>query len=91
MFVRGIASLFGGWIGWAGRSSINSKETLSVRGQKQALQCRGREGGRKEKLSPSQVETMRKMSASRQPTVIEICRVMAITKPTYYRYMNLES
>ena len=53
-----------------------------------AARARGRKGGRKEKLSPGQVETMRKMSASQQHTVAEICRVMGITKPTYYRYME---
>lgn len=53
-----------------------------------AARARGRKGGRKEKLSPAQVETMRKMSASQQHSIAEICRVMAITKPTYYRYME---
>ncbi|MBB1078147.1 recombinase family protein [Rhodoferax sp. 4810] len=55
-----------------------------------AARARGRRGGRKEKLSPAQVETMRKMSASQQHTIAEICRVMAITKPTYYRYMEAD-
>lgn len=53
-----------------------------------AARARGRKGGRKEKLTPSQVETMRKMSVSQQHTIAEICRVMSITKPTYYRYME---
>jgi len=54
-----------------------------------AARARGRKGGRKEKLTPGQVETMRKMSTSQQHTVAEICRVMGITKPTYYRYMEV--
>ena len=53
-----------------------------------AARARGRKGGRKEKLTKSQVETMRKMASSKQHTVAEICRVMSITKPTYYRYME---
>ncbi len=53
-----------------------------------AARARGRKGGRKEKLTPQQIGTMRKMSSGRQHTVAEICRVMAITKPTYYRYLE---
>lgn len=53
-----------------------------------AARARGRKGGRKEKLTKGQIETMRRMSQSRQHTVAEICRVMSITKPTYYRYMK---
>lgn len=53
-----------------------------------AARARGRKGGRKEKLTKSQVESMRKMSSSQQHTVAEICRVMSITKPTFYRYMK---
>lgn len=56
-----------------------------------AARARGRKGGRKEKLTKGQVETMRKMAASKQHTVAEICRVMSISKPTYYRYMEAVS
>jgi len=53
-----------------------------------AARARGRLGGRKEKLTPDQVATMRRMSESRQHTIVEICKVMGISKPTYYRYMG---
>lgn len=53
-----------------------------------AARARGRLGGRKEKLSTDQVSTMRRMSESRQHTIAEICKVIGISKPTYYRYMG---
>lgn len=53
-----------------------------------AARARGRKGGRQEKLTKAQQETMRIMALSRLHTVAEICRVMSITKPTYYRYMK---
>lgn len=56
-----------------------------------AARARGRLGGRKEKLSPDQVTTMRRMSESRQHTIAEICTVMGISKPTYYRYLSKDS
>ena len=53
-----------------------------------AARARGRKGGRKEKLTPKQVETLKKMAANKEIAVTEICRVMSITRPTYYRYMR---
>ena len=55
-----------------------------------AARARGRIGGRKEKLTSDQINTMRRMSESRQHTIKEICTVMGISKPTYYRYLNLQ-
>lgn len=52
-----------------------------------AARARGKLGGRKEKLNQEQVATMLKMSESRQHTIKEICKVMDISKPTYYRYL----
>ncbi len=53
-----------------------------------AARARGRVGGRREKLTPEQVETMKKMYDSQNHTVAEICKVMGITKPTLYRYVK---
>ena len=53
-----------------------------------AARARGRVGGRKEKLSKDQINIMFKMSESKQHTIVEICQVMGITKPTYYRYLE---
>jgi len=49
-----------------------------------------RKGGRKEKLTAKQVETLRKMAESRQHSVMEICRLLSISKPTYYRYLRVD-
>ncbi len=54
----------------------------------EAARSRGRVGGRKEKLSVDQVETMKKMYESRSHTIKEICKVFRISKPTFYRYME---
>ncbi len=56
-----------------------------------AARARGRVGGRKEKLTPDQVATMLRMADSRQHTIAEVCAVMGITKPTYYRYLSKAS
>ncbi|MFP7756222.1 recombinase family protein [Thermodesulfobacteriota bacterium B35] len=53
-----------------------------------AARARGRRGGRKDKLTPDQVVTLQRMAESRHHTVAEICRVMGISKPTYYRYLK---
>jgi len=53
-----------------------------------AAKARGRVGGRKEKLSDEQIKTMLRMSESNQHTIKEICQVMGISKPTYYRYLE---
>jgi len=53
-----------------------------------AARARGRVGGRREKLTPAQIETLKKMYESRQHTVKEICGVLGITKPTLYRYLS---
>jgi len=52
----------------------------------QAARARGRLGGRKKKLTESQVRSMQKMAAAGQHTITEICRTFGITKPTFYAY-----
>lgn len=53
-----------------------------------AARARGKMGGRKPKLNAAQIKTLRRMYDSRQHTVKEICKVMGITKPTFYNYLN---
>jgi DNA invertase Pin-like site-specific DNA recombinase len=53
-----------------------------------AARARGRMGGRKPKLKPAQVKTLRKMYESRQHTVKEICQVMGISRATLYEYLK---
>jgi DNA invertase Pin-like site-specific DNA recombinase len=53
-----------------------------------AARARGRMGGRKHKLKPAQVKTLRSMYDSRKHTIREICKVMGISKPTLYAYLK---
>jgi DNA invertase Pin-like site-specific DNA recombinase len=53
-----------------------------------AARARGRMGGRKHKLKPAQVKTLRSMYDSRKHTIKEICKVMGISKPTLYEYLK---
>ena len=56
----------------------------------EAARVRGRKGGRKEKLTSDQVDTMRRMYESHNHTIKEICGVLGITKPTFYRYLKVD-
>lgn len=52
-----------------------------------AARARGRNGGRKNKLTPQQIGTLQKMAKNKQYSVGEICQTMSISKPTYYKYL----
>ncbi len=54
----------------------------------EAARARGRLGGRKEKLTFTQVDTLKTMYESKSHTVKEICDTFKITKPTLYRYLH---
>ena len=53
-----------------------------------ALNYARQKGGRKEKLTSDQVDTMRRMYKSHNHTIKEICGLFGITKPTFYRYLK---
>lgn len=53
-----------------------------------AARARGRQGGRKPKLKPAQVKTLRKMYDSRKHAINEICQLMGISRPTLYQYLK---
>lgn len=53
-----------------------------------AARARGRMGGRKPKLKPAQVKTLRRMYDSRKHSIKEICKIMGISKPTLYEYLK---
>jgi DNA invertase Pin-like site-specific DNA recombinase len=55
----------------------------------EAARARGRKGGRKNKLTPDQVASLKKMHASKQHSVEDICRLHNISRPTLYRYLNM--
>ena len=54
----------------------------------EAARARGRIGGRKAKLEPDQINTLKNMYESKKHTVKEICSVFQISKPTLYRYLE---
>ncbi|WP_299755329.1 recombinase family protein [uncultured Pontibacter sp.] len=53
-----------------------------------AARARGRVGGRPEKLSTSKKEMAIDLYNSKKHTVKEICKMVGITKPTLYRYLE---
>ncbi len=52
-----------------------------------AARARGRKGGRKEKLTPQQVEMARAMVNDPGISIGAICETFKISKPTLYRYV----
>jgi DNA invertase Pin-like site-specific DNA recombinase len=54
-----------------------------------SARARGRLGGRSNKLGNGQIVTLKKLYDSREHTVDEICRLMGISKPTFYRYLRI--
>jgi DNA invertase Pin-like site-specific DNA recombinase len=53
-----------------------------------AAKARGRNGGRRHKLSPQQIEIGRSLAADPKRTVTEICKTLGIGKMTYYRHIH---
>ena len=54
-----------------------------------AARARGRVGGRSNKLDNGKKQTLRKMYDSREYTISEICQLLEISKPTFYRYLRM--
>lgn len=53
-----------------------------------AARARGRNGGRRHKLTPQQIEIGRSLAADPERTVTEICKTLGIGKMTYYRHIH---
>ena len=56
-----------------------------------AARARGRTGGRKQKLTPKQIEMARAMVSDPNISINEICKMLGISKPTLYRYVPAPS
>jgi len=54
----------------------------------EAARARGRFGGRKEKLSDTQVKILKAMHKSEEHSTAEICATFGISRPTMYRYLR---
>lgn len=50
---------------------------------------RGRQGGRKEKLTDKQVKTMLAMYTSKDHSVAAICETFKVSRPTMHRYLRV--
>ncbi|HEY9657179.1 MAG TPA: recombinase family protein [Allocoleopsis sp.] len=55
-----------------------------------AARARGRKGGRRQKLTPQEIEIGRSLAADPSRSVTSICEHLKISRPTYYRYINPE-
>lgn len=53
-----------------------------------AARARGRKGGRPRKLDSAQVKLLYQLYDERERTVMEICRLLKISKPTLYDYLE---
>ena len=54
----------------------------------QAARVRGRFGGRPSLLSDKQVRRLKKLYDERKNTVIEICKIFGISRPSFYNYLK---
>jgi DNA invertase Pin-like site-specific DNA recombinase len=52
-----------------------------------AARARGRTGGRKQKLTPKQIEMAKAMVSDPSISIGSICETLKISKPTLYRYV----
>ncbi len=52
-----------------------------------AARARGRKGGRKHRLTPERRAHAVDLYRAKDKTVREICRLMGISKPTFYAYV----
>jgi DNA invertase Pin-like site-specific DNA recombinase len=50
--------------------------------------ARGRLGGRPKKLDAKKIELAKKLYASKEHTIIEICEAVGVSKATLYKYLN---
>ena len=54
----------------------------------QAARARGRKGGRPKALDKDKQELAVKLYAEKRHTVVQICKMMGISKPTLYKYLR---
>lgn len=69
------------------RNLISERTTAGLA----AAKARGRLGGRPRTLDEKKIKVALKLYEERQHTVQEICRIMGISKPTFYNYVHRPS
>ena len=57
----------------------------------QAARARGRLGGRPYLLNLKEVARLKKLYDARKNTVIEICKIFNISRPTFYNYLKVKN
>ena len=57
----------------------------------QAARARGRLGGRPYLLAPQKIIRLKKLYDDRKNTVIEICKIFNISRPTFYNYLKVKN
>ena len=57
----------------------------------QAARARGRLGGRPFLLAPKSVARLKKLYDARKNTVMEICKIFNISRPTFYNYLKAKN
>src|ERR687885_1552449 len=57
----------------------------------QAARKRGKHGGRPKALSQKKLAMLHALSADKSNSVVEICRTLNISRPTFYRYIKERS
>ena len=57
----------------------------------QAARARGRLGGRPFLLAPKSVARLKKLYDARKNTVMEICKIFSISRPTFYNYLKAKN
>jgi DNA invertase Pin-like site-specific DNA recombinase len=53
-----------------------------------AARARGRKGGRPKKLTKAKTQLLYRLYDEREHTVAEICKILGISKPTLYKYLE---
>ena len=56
----------------------------------QAARARGRLGGRPYLLTPTKIIRLKKLYDDRKNTVIEMCKIFNISRPTFYNYLKVK-
>jgi DNA invertase Pin-like site-specific DNA recombinase len=54
----------------------------------ESAKARGRVGGRPKKLEPKKIDIAKELYNSNEHSVIEICDLVGISKPTLYKYLK---
>ena len=56
----------------------------------QAARARGRLGGRPHLLTAKDIVRLKKLYTNKKNTVLEMCKIFKISRPTFYNYLKIE-